>query len=350
VRRGAAIIGGVAALLLAAGGVAAQGKASGSESRATQTVFVAEHMVAPDGKIVDNASVYVSGGKIERIVLGSAPQPGGAEHVVSIKGVLCPGLIDVGSSLSEFGTNVERTRPIDAAVSVVDAIDASDPALKRALHAGITAIMVSPQETAVVGGEAATIRTWPVDGRPDVLRADGPMVFSLSATVWSTDREPTSRAGAIHLLRDALAGAKAGKGEPRIRDVVTKKLDAIVNCETSEDVDAAVLAFKSYGVTPQLAHTADNVQIADDLADGTIVVVGPYSFGSSARVLRGAAALDKSGVRVAFSGDTPRNEGNSLRVSAALAVRYGMDPGAARRGMTAVGAFGFARDGGIYQG
>src|SRR5207249_4438475 len=90
-----------------------------------------------------------------------------------------------------------------------------------------------------------------------------------------------------------------------------------------------------YWLTARLAHTADNVQIAGDLPRGTLVVVGPYSFGAPARVLQGAAALERAGVKVAFSGDTPRNEGNSVRVTAALAVKYGLDAGAARRWMTA---------------
>jgi imidazolonepropionase-like amidohydrolase len=55
-------------------------------------------------------------------------------------------------------------------------------------------------------------------------------------------------------------------------------------------------------------------------------------------VLLGAAALANAGIDVAFRGGFPESASEALRLTASLAVRHGMDPGAARRAMTSAPA------------
>lgn len=324
-------------LALAAVAVLLVGASAFAQDR---TTIVAGKVMMPDGKLAENTGVVIVGGKIESVGDASKLAATGPGTYLKLDGaVLCPGLIDLGSSLGAFGANAERLKPIDPQASVQDAIDPRDAALTRALQAGITSVMVTPVETSIVTGAAATVRTYSADGRLDVLRSDGPIMFALGPNVWNADREPTSRPGSLSLLRDALKQAKAGTGDSRLAQVIEKKLSAVVSCGAIEDVDGALRTFGEFGILPTIMHTSDAVQAAADLeGGGATAIVGPYSFTSTRRTLEGAAALIKAGVEVAFSAQTPSVEGAGLRATAALAVRSGMDADAARRGMTAVAA------------
>jgi len=312
--------------------------AAGSSLAQERTTIIAGKALMPDGKLVENMGIVFFNGKIEKVAPASElPAPDKGTYIKLDKAVLSPGLIDLGSALGAWGSNIERVKSVDPQLSAQDAIDPGDAGLSRAMRSGITAIMVVPDEANVVCGTAATVRTWSANGQLDIIRGDGPMIFSLGPAVWNADREPTSRPGSLNLLRAALSDAKVGKGDARLAQVVQKKLGAIVTCSAQEDVDGALRTFGEFGVTPHIEHNADAVQVAEDIAgdDAVLAIVGPYRFDSTQRVLTGAAAYAKAGVEIAFSAQTPLIEATGLRATAALAVRYGLDSDAARRGLTA---------------
>ncbi len=325
-------------LALIAGAVSLTAGAWGQD----RTAIICARAVAPDGTLSDLGAVVIAGGKVERLAKADEIKEQAGLKIVRHEGaVICPGLIDLCSAIGEFQNNLERAKAVDPSVSAIDAVDPGDPALGRALRAGITAVMITPQPSNVISGVAATVRTWTAGPRVDALRTDGPLVFALGTSVFSTDREPTSRPGALVLLRGALAAARDGKGAARVAQVLAGKLDAIVICEATEDVDGALRTFGEFKLAPHIVHTADAVELAPDLAERgpsrPATIVGPYTFTSSPRTLEGAGALERAGADVAFTGGTPLGEAAGLRVTAALAVRYGMDAAAARRGLT-VGA------------
>lgn len=333
VRRGAGVLAIALAMVTGASGSFAQ----------ERTTIVAGKMVMPDGTLAEKMGVVIVNGKIEKIAPASElPAPSGTAGGTYLRldsAVLSPGLIDLGSSLGAYGNTEEALKPIDPSISVIDAVDASDLRLGRALRAGITSVMVTPSEVNVVSGTAATVRTHVTDGRLDVLRKDGPMIFSLGPQVWNADREPTSRPGSLSLLRGAMKDAKDGKGDARLAQVVQKKLGAIVRCAETEDVDGAVRTFGEFGLNPVIAHDSDAVQVAEDIAgENVMTIVGPLRFTSSARTLSAAGAYAKQGIGVAFCAGTPAAEGAALRATAALAVKYGLDAAKARQGMTATAA------------
>ncbi|MHC4406569.1 MAG: amidohydrolase family protein, partial [Planctomycetota bacterium] len=182
-------------------------------------------------------------------------------------------------------------------------------------------------------------RTWVDRGKLDVLRDDGPIVFALGDGVWQTDRAPTSRAGALYELRRLVAEHREGTAHPRVRAALAGRLDAILVCQTGHDVAAAQSALGNLMRRFAVRHTPDAIDVAGNLSTlRRPVVVGPYSFATSRRVLLGAAVLSEAGVEVAFRGGFPEAAPDALRVTAALAVRHGMDPDAARRAMTIVPA------------
>ena len=167
------------------------------------------------------------------------------------------------------------------------------------------------------------------------------MTFALGGSVLSYSREPTSRMGAIHLLRGALDQAGRGEGHQRLVSFVKGDLAGLVVCERAEDVSAALRTFGQGHGGLRIVHTSQAGEVAKEVADHsseTIMLVGPYTFDTSPRVLSGAAALRKAGVQVALVGRLPAQHLDGLRLSAALAVRYGMKADDARAAITSVAA------------
>lgn len=320
------------------------GVPSGARADDGRTVLVGA-IVAPDGSIVPGRAVVVEGGRIVSVLDadGAEGARGAGGERLDFEGVLSPGLIDAGSRVGVLGPAQEGGASVNTTASAADAVDASRAALARALEAGVTAALVLPAPGTLVSGVGATARTWAGEpGTPEFIRREAALVFSLGPQALSAQREPTSRAGALAMLRDVLAGARGG-ADPRLAALAGGELDALVVCAAGDDVFAALRTFGEAGIVPVIAHTAEVLDVAEGLegessAGARAFIVGPYTFATPPEVLAGAGALSRRGVDVAFSAGMPDNDPAGLRLTASLAVRYGMDAAAARRGMTSSAA------------
>lgn len=290
--------------------------------------------VGPDGALMKDVTVVIAAGRIERVLQGPANVQADRSYKFE-SGVISPGLIDVASTLGVVGDNFEQTRSVDADLSVVDAVDAHDSVLLDAARAGVTAAMLAPARVGVVSGACATIRTMVEEGVDRVLRGDGPLTITLGPGSWDDQFGASSRSGVLQELRELMRRSKSEGGTSRLARAARGELDLLVEAPADEDVDAATQLFGQYGLTPSIRHVESLVDTADELAEsGGVVVVGPYTFATDVRQLAGPAHLASAGGEIAFCGGLPYLEPDALRVSAALAVRYGLDPAAARRGLT----------------
>lgn len=311
---------------------------------AKNTVIYAGKAVAPDGSIIENVVVTIDDltGKFKTINSGTDVPAVTRSSNAILKyenAVICPGLIDIGSSLGAYGNTIEQTYAIDPDLSVLDGFDPDSPNLATALHAGITATMLMPEPINLVCGTAATVHTWTeTAGKTDVIRADGPLILALGPSTWDYSGEPSSRAGALHMLRQALT-AESTENNERLTNLLQGKLDSLIWCAEAEDVSAANRLYSTRGITPIIAHTQDAVYVTEEMAEYKYpVVLGPYTFVTKPHILAGAGTLAKAGVEVAFRGDEPAAGPDSLRITATLAVKYGMTPEAARRAFTSTAA------------
>jgi imidazolonepropionase-like amidohydrolase len=290
--------------------------------------------VAPDGSLKSDVAIVLADGKIQSVVPANAYK----EHTNVARrpdAVACPGLIDIYSRISAYDNATETAHSIDPGASVVDSVDRNHRDFRSAVEAGITTVMITPSPNNLVSGAAAVVKTAAVPGHDPVLRKDGPLMFALGPTVWEYDRAPTSRVGSLSMLRETLQEAKGGGGHKRLQAFLEGRLDGIVFCQEAMDVSAALRTFSEHGRAVSIVHTSDTHEVAPELARlGSAIIVGPYTFGTSPRTLASASAFSSSGVPVAFAARMPEHSGDALRITAALAVRYGMDPVQARQAMT----------------
>ncbi len=309
-----------------------------SASAQKPDAIMAGRYVAPDGTIKTDTAIVLDRGKIHVTVARDVYTK--TDNIVAYpNAVVCPGLIDVRSRIGAHDNLTETAHAIDPAASAIDSLDLTHRDFRAAVEAGITAVMLSPTENNLVSGVAATVKTARVSGDDPVLRGDGPLMFAVGSTVFSEDRAPTSRIGSAAMLREALDEAKAGRGHERMRLFSAGSLEGLVVCEDPMDVSAALRTLANGRPSIAIVHTSDAHDLAPELARGSrAVVVGPYAFGMSPRTLSTAGVYAAAGVPVVFAGGTPEASVGSLRTTAALAVRYGMDSAKARRAMTVLPA------------
>jgi len=331
----------LAGLFVAACVVGAKGAAGrAQDSRVSPEVIVARRYMTPIGTLSEKQAITIASGKIQAIVpQEKIPQEKNVVHYGNA--VVCPGLIDVRSLAGAYGNVVESAFPVDPGASAIDSLDFHHRDFRRAVASGITAALIAPTPGNVVAGACAVVKTGgKIRGRAgSVMRDDGPLVFGFGPATWKYDRAPTSRIGALTMIRSVMDKARNGSGHGRLRSFVAGELDAMVFCDAAIDVEGAIRVFGELLPHVSVVYTGDDYDVVQLLGESQVsAIVGPYSFSMSQRTLSMAAALADAGVEVALAGRMPIEGGLSLRRTASLAVRYGMDPASARRAITIAGA------------
>ncbi|MCH7807745.1 MAG: amidohydrolase family protein [Planctomycetes bacterium] len=296
--------------------------------------------VAPDGTLQPGAAILLSGGKIQSIVPADSYDKE-TNVVRHPNAVLCPGLIDVRSQIGASENLIETTNAIDPGASAIDSLDRHHRDFRAALRAGITTVMLTPSPNNLISGAAAIVKTARASKGEDdaILVKHGPLMFALGSSVWSYDRAPTSRVGSLAMLRAALDDAAGGRGHERLQAFAKGRIEGVVVCEEAMDVSAALRTFAQRRLSVAIAHTSDVHDLGEELVRLChAVIVGPYTFEDSPRKLSTAAAWSSAGVPVIFTAQMPEHAADALRITAALAVRYGMDPAKARRAITGLPA------------
>lgn len=311
--------------------IAAFALASGAVAQQPKSLF-AGRAVMPDGTIAQNVTIRLDQGAISAVSTDSEA-PGGRNTVSHPDAVVCPGLIDVWSYLGVYGSNVERTKPVDQDLRILDAFNPNAPELRHALEQGITSALIVPSPRNVIGGTAAVVRTHTDGETPDVIDADGPLVVTLSESVLDVNLGPTSRAGALFLLRDAFENPPAESGP--IVDAKNGKRPVVAFAQSGDDAISIVTTLSQYDIKPTLMHTVDAIELGRDL-EGSVssMILGPYGFATAPEVIAGSGAIARRDIPVVLRAGAPSVEAMGLRASAALASRYGLNPDAARRAIT----------------
>lgn len=297
-------------------------------SAADRLVLIADHAVLPDGSLAGPTAVIVERGLISR-VLPAAAAEGDPGPVLRFRAgsVISPGLIDVASGLGMRSGSAERDAAVQADAVAAEAFDGWSPELGEALHRGVTAAVVIPDLMNVVAGRSSVIRTGGgPGGAGTVLEPLGPTAASVGARTLTADRKPTARSGSVTLFREWARS-----------DAAQTPLPPMVAADDAADAASVLQITSRWDRPPTLVLGSEGMQTAALINEGYevgAVVLGPFGPGTPPREARGAAALAEAGVPIIFTGSLGAQPAVSLRMTAALAVREGLDPSAARRAMT----------------
>jgi len=293
--------------------------------------------------VVTNGVVIINNGKIQAVG-ENVDIPEGAKVLDMTDKNVMPGMIDahchIGLSLDILSETDETVAAIAADMQILDAFNPHADDVKKALCSGVTTVMLAPGDRNPVGGQTAVLKLDTSKANDWVLKHTAGVEFSLMNQALMFDREPTSRAGLIELVKQELDEAKAYKEgfNPRLevlKRVVDAKLPAYIWAHTVDEIASAMSIIDEYSLNAVLVAAGQGDEVADMIAERNLsVIYPPLLLSSRDKDLKRAGKMAGSGVKLAFASLAPRTDLYDLRTSAILAVKYGLDKETALKSLT----------------
>lgn len=320
------------------------------------------HIKTMAGPEYENGTVRVKDGKIAEV--GSRDEitvsPGDGECVLDVQGALVmPGIIEahchMGITEEKKGMEGddcnETVNPITPYLRAVDAINSMDAAFDDAVRAGITAAMIGPGSSNVVGGQFAVLKTR--GRRVDDLVVKAPSAMKVAfgenpkVNYSGQNKSPSTRMAIAGMLRQELSEAQQywkrkkkaqAKGEDFEEDfrkecwipVFNKEIPLKAHVHRVDDIFTAIRIAREFDLNMTLDHCSEGHLIAGQLAEeGFPAIVGPDLASRSKIEVQNMAfktvgELNKAGVMTAITTDHPVSLIQSLPLCAGLAVKSGL--------------------------
>jgi len=294
-------------------------------------------IVPVSGAEIENGMILVADGKIQKFG-ASIDVPSGAKVIELAKGTwIVPGFIDAHSHLGSAFDVEESTESLTPEARAVEAFTSRHPDVRAALGSGVTTVALAPGNGNLVGGRVGIVKLNGQRYDRALLRGVAGTKASLGAEALRSDREPTSRTGAVAMLRDQLRDPKSD----------LRQSPLFVHASTAGEIESALELQSTFGLKMTLVHARQAGDSVDRLAAAKLpVAFGPLFVSDRRETLETPGRLAKAGVPLAFITDAPATPEEHLRVIAAFAVKYGMDRDAALRALTTVPAeiLGLSKD------
>ena len=324
------------------------------------------------GENIENGTVIFD--KTINYVGENAVLPDGCE-VIDAKGAyLMPGLIDAHCHLGLFGDSLgvegddgnEDSDPITPQLRAIDAINPFDRGFADARRAGVTCVVTGPGSANPISGQFAAVKTDGICVDDMILKAPAAMKFALGENPKSvyTDKNqaPVTRMGTMSLIReslfkardysDSLKASESGEYDKPEFDmknaalvpVIRGEIPVKIHAHRADDICSALRLASEFGIRVTIEHCTDGEAIADILAERNIpVMLGPTLSDRSKPELSSLGfsiykTLSEKGISVAIITDHPEITADNLLLCAQLAVRAGMKPELALRGITSAAA------------
>lgn len=282
------------------------------------------------------------------------------EQILTVQnGIIMPGIIEahchMGITEEKKGMEGddcnETVNPVTPYLRAIDAINTMDAAFDDAVRAGITAAMIGPGSSNVVGGQFALLKT--KGRRVDDLIIKAPAAMKIAfgenpkVNYSGQGKSPCTRMAIASLLRQELTEAAAyckkreeaiRRGEDSEKDytkecwmpVFRREIPLKAHVHRVDDIFTAVRIAKEFGLRMTLDHCSEGHLIADELAEeGFPAIVGP-DLASRSKIevqnmaFKTAGVLNKAGVMTAITTDHPVSLIQSLPLCAGLAVKSGL--------------------------
>lgn len=308
----------------------------------------------------EKMDISIEDGKITGIKKSIKPKKDD-EIIDATDKIVAPGFIDAHCHLGLMGDSVgfenddvnEKSDPITPQLRAIDGIDPMDRVFAEAYQGGITSVATGPGSANVIGGQFAAIKTF--GKRIDKMIIKAPIAMKCAfgenpkRFYGTKGKMPTTRMGTAGMLRETLQKAKEYmlKSEAAGDDITKKpqydaRLEALIpvlkkeiplkaHAHKANDIFTAIRIAKEFDVKMTLDHSTDARCIVDELAEENYpMIVGP-SLGHRTKVelinksFKTAAVLNKAGIKISITTDSPVIPLQHLPICAALAVKDGLD-------------------------
>ncbi len=325
----------------------------------------------------ENGYVRFSDGVFTEV--GDMKDFSGNEESVDGRGaVMYPGFVDAHCHLGMFGDSLtfegddgnESTDPCTPNLRAIDSVNPLDRCFEDAVKAGVTSVCTGVGSANPIGGSFVVMKTFG-SKRADSLVVKSPCAIKFALgenpkNVYNErDETPITRMAVAGIIREQLAKArryredieeyerfKGTDSEVSKPDFDAKceallplfdeknRLKAHFHCHRADDIFTAVRIAKEFELDYVLIHCTEGAVIADELAeDDPAVVLGPL-FGDRGKPelrfhnIATPKALFDHNIRFAICTDHPETPIQYLPLTAALAVKGGLDELTALRAIT----------------
>ncbi len=328
------------------------------------------------GEDIPDGYIHLSDGKIEKIGRRDEfkDHPVCHERIIEVHdGIIMPGLIEahchMGITEEKKGMEGddcnETVDPVTPYLRAIDAINTMDAAFDDAVRAGITAAMVGPGSSNVVGGQFALIKT--CGRRVDDLIVKAPAAMKVAfgenpkVNYSGQGKSPSTRMAIAGMLREELFRARqyAADKENAKRQgkdfeedfelecwlpVLNREIPLKAHVHRVDDIFTAIRIAREFNLKMTLDHCSEGHLIAEELAkEGFPAIVGP-DFASRSKIevqnvaFKTAGILNRAGVMTAVTTDHPVSLIQSLPLCVGMAVKAGLPMEEGFRAMTVYAA------------
>lgn len=311
---------------------------------------------------IHDGCIHIVDGKIAEI--GKRDEvsihPAAHEQVIEIEnGIVMPGIIEahchMGITEEKKGMEGddcnETVDPITPWLRAVDAVNTMDAAFDDAVRAGITAAMVGPGSSNVVGGQFAVLKTR--GRRVDDLIVKAPAAMKVAfgenpkVNYSGQGKSPSTRMAIAGMLRRELFRAKQyaedkekaeKQGESFQQDftlecwlpVLRREIPIKAHVHRVDDIFTAIRIAKEFNLKMTLDHCSEGHLVAEELAaEGFPAIVGP-DFASRSKIevqnaaFKTAGVLNRAGLMTAITTDHPVSLIQALPLCVGMAVKAGL--------------------------
>lgn len=245
----------------------------------------------------------------------------------------------------------ETVDPVTPWLRAIDAINSMDAAFDDAVRAGITAAMIGPGSSNVVGGQFALVKTR--GRRIDDILVKAPAAMKVAfgenpkVNYSGQGKSPSTRMAIAGMLRRELFDACSYRqrkeqaqaaGEAFQEDftkecwlpVLRREIPLKAHVHRVDDIFTAIRIAREFDLNMTLDHCSEGHLIAGELAaEGFPAIVGP-DLTSRNKIevqnvsFKTAGVLARAGVLVAITTDHPVSQIQYLPLCAGLAVKAGL--------------------------
>ena len=338
-----------------------------------QTLLVkAPRIVVAPNVILEDQSLLIRDGVIARV----GPEiPEAAKRnatVVEFEGTIVPGFVNPHTHLGLGADLAERISALTPDLKASDAFDPFDEWLLRNARRGVTTLGLAPLSANTFAGMSAVVKAGEIG---EVIDDSCYMKIALVNEAFDQQRYPTSRMGAADLIEQSFADARLATTPndaetAALRNVLSGSTRLAIHARTHGSITAALDLCDELGITPILigADKADRSAKRIAALGGSVILSG-LAMTDSRTALELPAKLHAAGVQLSFMADRepsasagssgpamppgiparfrsqfqsaapaagPPTPGHpdSLRLSAALAMRHGLPRDAALATLT----------------